>query len=525
MQTIEKSGTAAFNLRSATRSGASIEYRLALLSVLLGFALRWWSAAMRSDLWYDEVYSYRTASLPFGQMLHSLLLGGDTNPPLYTLLLHFWLKLGNSDTHIKMLSLLFALASIGLMYALGRMIGDVKVAFTASLLLTVSGSAIRYSVEARPYALFLFLSLLSTVLFLKAIKKNLSASHWRSNLGGWAWYAVVTTLAIYTHWFSLLLIPLHTLGLIIYARCSKLAIVQYALSLLLILCCCLPLFPFLINQVTLQNTVGGFCWPSAPSLHSLIDLASFLAGDRNLLVMTMVILLITIFTRIRTSSSRGGVSKSHLLFFCGYVIAPIVLVATVSFSLAHYSFFVPRYFFPFIAGVHIVVAMALSRMNRKLTIIFVALFVLSPVVKAIKHWPKPERPYSSLAGELRCKPEYLILHLTPMSYYPALYYSHEPAPKQKVVWSEAIGLGYVLDYNLKGAALNADDLFQADAGLQTQREFYIVRDSLDVDPRMSQLENQFRSDTNYLLVSEEKIGNLTLELYRVNTYAGKSSKL
>lgn len=73
---------------------------------------------MRSDLWYDEVYSYRTACLPFRQMLHSLLLGGDTNPPLYTLLLHFWLKLSHSDTHIKTLSLVFGLASIAVMYLL-----------------------------------------------------------------------------------------------------------------------------------------------------------------------------------------------------------------------------------------------------------------------------------------------------------------------------------------------------------------------------------------------------------------------
>ena len=81
--------------------------------IALGAALRWWSHAMKSDLWYDEMYSYLVAGREFSSMMNILYSGADTNPPLYTLLLHYWLKLGTSDTHVKCLSLLFAIASIG----------------------------------------------------------------------------------------------------------------------------------------------------------------------------------------------------------------------------------------------------------------------------------------------------------------------------------------------------------------------------------------------------------------------------
>jgi hypothetical protein len=52
--------------------------------ITLGTALRIWSPAMRSELWYDEAYSLTVARQSFGRMAHLLLVGGDTNPPLYT---------------------------------------------------------------------------------------------------------------------------------------------------------------------------------------------------------------------------------------------------------------------------------------------------------------------------------------------------------------------------------------------------------------------------------------------------------
>jgi hypothetical protein len=470
---------------------------------------------MRSDLWYDEVYSYHTASLPFDQMLHSLLIGGDTNPPLYTVLLHFWLKLGNSETHIKSLSLLFGLASIGVMFRLGKLVGGTQVAFIASFLLAVSGSTIRYSLEARPYAPFLFLTLLSTFLYLSIMKKSQAESPPSANRSIWVWYGVVTTLALYTHWFSLLLFPLHTLALLIYhSRSAKPLILHYAVAWLIILCCCLPLLPFLDDQINLQNTVGGFSWCGHPNRHSFIDLASFLAGGKNLSVVILIIFLLPFLTK-RWTPSSVSVSKNHKCFFAAYVLVPVILVAGVSFSLSHYSFFVPRYFLPFIVGVHLLVAALLAQMNKKLTFLFLLIFAITPLVRTSRHWRNPERAYSLLAAELGKHSERPVLHLTPMSYYSTLYYRHEILPKQKVAWSESIGLGYVLNYNLKGAAIDADEVVEIDSGLRAWREFYVVNDPIDGDPTVKRMESRLKNEPGLLLVSEKEIGNLSLELFRV----------
>lgn len=474
---------------------------------------------MHSDLWYDEVYSYRTASMPFGQMLHSLLLGGDTNPPLYTGLLHFWLKLGDSDTHIKSLSLLFGLASIGIMFRLGKMIGGTRLAFLASFLLAVSGPAIRYSLEARPYSLFLFLTLVSTLLFLSAIKKSQDEPSQSATLRIWVWYGSVTTLAIYAHWFSLLLLPLHTLALVIYCQISKPVVFRFVWVLLIILCCCLPLLPFLLNQITLQSAVGGFSWCGNPNLHSLLNLGFFLAGGKNLFVAMPLVFLIACLAGKRAPSPSASISKNHWWFFGAYVFVPIILVSIISFSLDHYSFFVPRYFFPSIIGVQLLVAASLLRMNKKLALLFIVIFTLSPLVKATKHWRRPEKQYSRLAVELGNHSDKVVLHLTPMSYNTTLYYSHDVTAKQKVAWSESIGMGYVLNYNLKGAAINADNLVEIDSQVKECGEFFVVLDPIDGDPTIKQVESRLKNNPSLLFISEKKIGNLSLELFSVQDAA------
>jgi uncharacterized membrane protein len=138
--------------------------------IALGIGLRLWSPGMRSDLWFDEVYSYGIAQQSVRQMMQSLLLGGDAHPPLYILLLHFWLKLGDSDANAKLLSLLFGIIAIPVLYLLSKGIADQKTGVLSALVLASSQTAITYSVEARCYSLLMFLSVLSIHLLLSAFR-------------------------------------------------------------------------------------------------------------------------------------------------------------------------------------------------------------------------------------------------------------------------------------------------------------------------------------------------------------------
>ena len=73
----------------------------------------------RSPLWLDEALSVNIARLPVGDLLEALR--HDGHPPLYYLLLHYWMEVvGEGDVAVRALSGIFAVASLPLAWVAGR---------------------------------------------------------------------------------------------------------------------------------------------------------------------------------------------------------------------------------------------------------------------------------------------------------------------------------------------------------------------------------------------------------------------
>ena len=101
-----------------------------------------------SDLWLDEALSVNIAQLPLGD-LHAALKR-DGAPPLYYVLLHFWIGLcsATSDTAVRGLSGVLSVATFPAMYFIGKPVGGRFTAWVAVLLVrrrcrTRSGTAAR----------------------------------------------------------------------------------------------------------------------------------------------------------------------------------------------------------------------------------------------------------------------------------------------------------------------------------------------------------------------------------------------
>jgi len=108
--------------------------------------------------WYDEIITTAMASIPLQDMLTAI--AGDVHPPLYYGLVRLVvLVAGGSAFAVRLPSLVFALASIWLMYQIGSRWNHAT-GITAALLLALLPAHIYYSVEARPYAMMLFVVLL-----------------------------------------------------------------------------------------------------------------------------------------------------------------------------------------------------------------------------------------------------------------------------------------------------------------------------------------------------------------------------
>ena len=191
---------------------------LAIGGVLaLGVVLRF---VCQSDLWADEVLSVNIAKLPISQI--SAALRHDGSPPLYYLLLHVWMRIfGTGDAAVRALSGLAGVIALVPMWFVGRRIderrirlrvapaGSRTVAWSALLLLAMSPFAIRYSTEARMYSLVILWVLLGYLAVARAFE--------RPTIARLVPVSVVTSLLLYTHYWTFSLVGVTGLTMLVYA--------------------------------------------------------------------------------------------------------------------------------------------------------------------------------------------------------------------------------------------------------------------------------------------------------------------
>jgi len=123
--------------------------------VALGVALRF---IQRSPLWLDEALSVNIARLPVGDLLDALR--HDGHPPLYYLILHYWMKVfGEGDIAVRALSGLIAVASLPLAWVAGRGLAGRSGARWALIVVALSPYWVRYGTETRMYSLIMLLVL------------------------------------------------------------------------------------------------------------------------------------------------------------------------------------------------------------------------------------------------------------------------------------------------------------------------------------------------------------------------------
>ena len=156
-----------------------------------------------TSVWFDEAFSFELAQLKLG-LMHAYVWGPFQNMALYYVLLHFWLKvtsgLGIAPTELvlRLPSAIAAAAGTGVLYALGRRFWGRAAGLTAAGLYLLNDLQLYGAQQARSYAFELPLVCASTYCFLAALTSNRAALRRR----WWAGWALCSSLAVYTHLFS-----------------------------------------------------------------------------------------------------------------------------------------------------------------------------------------------------------------------------------------------------------------------------------------------------------------------------------
>jgi hypothetical protein len=104
----------------------------------------------------DETFSLWLANHSIVDMLH-WIVKIDQNPPLYYLLLHYWMAFnGDTPYYARLLSALFGAGTIPIIYLIGKRISGAVMGLAAAVIMALSPFNIRLAQDARMYTLLAF---------------------------------------------------------------------------------------------------------------------------------------------------------------------------------------------------------------------------------------------------------------------------------------------------------------------------------------------------------------------------------
>ncbi len=312
------------------------------LILILGFILR--SVNLNQSLWLDEATQVLLAKDSISNIIFQR--GADVHPPLSYLLMHFWVMLGTSEIWLRMLSVIFGVLTILVLYKFASNIFNKKIALLSSLILAISPFHIYYSQEVRMYSEAVFFASVS-MYFFYLLEKN-------RNLKNSLIYILSTAALIYTHYAGFLLIFTQILYIAFYKRES---VIFFLKRIFLTILIWLPWFPQFLIQFTGNSNADNYLpgWGNIlrVSFYKAIPLIFFKFSfgridftNKYLYVVIAVIVLsvcgFIVYHGIK--SINNSISKLIIFWLAIPIVTAILISFVVPFDQPHrLTFVLPAY--------------------------------------------------------------------------------------------------------------------------------------------------------------------------------------
>jgi 4-amino-4-deoxy-L-arabinose transferase-like glycosyltransferase len=162
-----------------------------LVAVLVATGLAMYHLSTK-DFWYDETFSIDVARLAPADLLDTLLRR-EANGTVHYLALAVWRLLGETEARIRFLSVLCVVATIPLLYLVGRRHVGAAAAAVGCLLFAIHPFVITYAQDGRMYAMAMLIVTAAVLAWSHASATDRRAA--------WAAYAALGIVALYTHFF------------------------------------------------------------------------------------------------------------------------------------------------------------------------------------------------------------------------------------------------------------------------------------------------------------------------------------
>ena len=332
----------------AESNGPSVWLAVAFLSAV-ALAIRLWCLACKA-FWFDECFSVEISRISWSNFLH-LLWWREANMSLYYLVLRLWLHLGDGPFFIRSLSALIGAATVPAVYWLAQILYDRRVALIAAALFAFNAYDVRYSQEARSYALFVLLAATSAGFLVSWLREPTTRSR-RA-------YIVFSILAVYAHFYALLLIAVQWMAVRFKADVDDHISTGFRSAWITIGIAVSPLLIFVA-----KTGAGPIKWIQRPGFRDLLQFFEHFSGSNHWESLAAVTvscgLAVAPFTK-RLFQRKQGWEIWRCQFLLMWLFLPIVLTVVLSFAR---PVFLPRYMIFCLPPLVILASAGISRLRR-----------------------------------------------------------------------------------------------------------------------------------------------------------------
>ncbi|MEB0224183.1 glycosyltransferase family 39 protein [Pseudomonas sp. 10S4] len=340
--------------------------------VILALIVRFHGIAVPS-VWYDEAFSLLISKEEPVQIW--AITAWDVHPPLYYILLHYWLMIfGDNAVSARSLSVVADVVTLLLCIKLMSLFTTRKAMWMAALLLALLPMSVRYSQEIRMYALLGFWLMGATVALVcwcQAPDRTRFAII----------YVLLMTAAFYTHYFAALCVMVHWL----YWWQSRsisgagLAARSWILANAAIVVLFVPWLPYVIDQLRAGPSLGWIPPATWQSILTIVWQFMVMKGpvtDSSFWGVLSTVLIIICSARILL---KDRIKPRFSVLLVGYFFVPVLTVFLVALFK---PIFVPRYLGFAAVGLPLIIATALASwwpVRRALVIGLMAFFLIGEI--------------------------------------------------------------------------------------------------------------------------------------------------
>jgi hypothetical protein len=314
------------------------------------------------DISLDEPFTIYHAQQSIWHIL-SMPAQGEPNPPLFTLLLHFWIKMtGIGPVAVRLLPLLFNSLTVLFLYFSGKQFFGFWAGVLASGMFLFSNFHFFHGLEARTYSL-LSLATASSLYFILHLVKEPGSKKLTIAL-------IISNLAlVYSHYFGWFVVIMQLAWVFFYIR-EKNICRNILISFGVTVVAYLPFFLILFRQF-LKSSQGTWVEPPKSGGEYFYQLQHFVNHPEVFNAVLWVLasgVVYMIFMK-----SWKSINKDLLILFFWWFV-PFTIMFFVSFEI---PVFITRYLLFISVGLYLFVAVAVTQLfNHNTYLVPVAVIIL-----------------------------------------------------------------------------------------------------------------------------------------------------